>query len=625
MPKQGSLERTLAALRKQYAAKLPAKIDGLDKAYAMLRAGWHPVLFEEFRTEVHKLGGEAGSYGFAAIGEQAKALDKRLLDVKKRGEPLSEADLTATGEVLQRIRQVLEGPSQTAPAPSAPGDTAPAPAKRERLLLPDNDKKLGQYLLLQWYQVEANWKALQWQWDQSTFEQLCEQLRVLLENTAAFQFSQLHEIAQHADKCLRDLRQNEGEPTGFQLANLNRQLQELAQACAPLTDYEYQEQSLARVPQSKTLRLMTDDSNLNNYLLLQVRQVENLWQTLQWNWHSETLLQLQNNLLILLKNCETFELSELEQSFKAFQKVLEQVLAGAKVPGERELGELNRLISKSLHSALVLQQQEDENAGEDAESGHKLIYVVEDDDYLAKYLGLQLEMGSYAVRIFSRLPGLAEAVKQKPPAALIVDIVLAEGDLAGPKAMFQIQKGRARPLPVIFMSARSDIKARIAAAMAHGDAYFTKPLDMDAVLAKLEELTAPSANGKEYQVLIVDNVKGGGAARYAKVLQEAQVRVKLLTDPLRFFDALEKFSPHLVLLNAHLQGVDAVALAGAVRQEGRTLPIVFYGMHFDQTWQVPVQRGIGDDFLGENVPPGQLLATVMSRLKTGCPKGEEKA
>ncbi len=115
---------------------------------------------------------------------------------------------------------------------------------------------------------------------------------------------------------------------------------------------------------------------------------------------------------------------------------------------------------------------------------------------------------------------------------------------------------------------------------------------------------------------------------YAKILREAKIDVKLLNEPGRFLDAMSKLKPNLVLLNAHMNNVSGVELATVARQQKTydDIPIIFYGMRFDQTWQIPVQRGIGDDFLGENIPPGQLLATIMKYLKTkkkSAPKQEE--
>jgi DNA-binding response OmpR family regulator/HPt (histidine-containing phosphotransfer) domain-containing protein len=602
------LEKKLAVLRAEYAARLPENMAILNKNHDMLQAGWHLLLFQDFHRNVHKLAGEGGSYGFPELSKAAKPLDSFLLPIKERATPLSEAELAQIAGFMEKINAAVS-------VASSQETLLPVSSRPNYLYLASNDSRLAQYLILQWRQVEANWKALQWSWEQETFAQLYAQLHVLAENSAAFQFFELHDNTQHTDKCLRELHQLQEAPSGFQLANLNQQLQQLSLLIAPMSEAEYQKRpGSSRLRQGKVLKLVENDGHIKTYFLLQMQEMQNLWQTLQWNWHSETLQQLQEQVTVLDKNSINFGFSELSQCLQALTQALQAF--SIRVPNPAELVQLNRLHDKTQSVAQNLLSQ-DSALAEPEDDGLKHIYVVEDDSYFAKYLSVQLEQAGYAVTLFSRLSGLAETVKRKPPAVLLVDIVLAEGDLAGPKAMFQIQKGRAEPLPVLFMSARTDIKARLAAVRAQGDAYFTKPLDMDALLAKLESLTLKNALPKTQQkVLILDNVKDSQAQNYAKILLDAKLDAKLLSDPLRFLDALEKWQPDVLLINAHLNAANATELATVVRQQKQyaQLAIIFYGMNFEQTWRLPVQRGVVDDVLGQDVPPGQLLATVLTRL-----------
>jgi DNA-binding response OmpR family regulator len=660
-----NLKQALEQLEAQYNAALPDEIASLEKAYKVMRISWNPILFKALHHTVHRLAGEGATYGYEAMGAAAKELDVVLGRIAQGGREPNNEEMNVIGEHLETIKHASRKNAETPPPhspekpkvvpvdqatseapsdaskPSEPPDTSDAPLSPAStpstsestnkapvyLALPEHDKKLGSYLMLQWLQVEANWKALQWAWDQDTFAILANQLQALLENAATFQFMALHDTAQHTDKCIREIRQEGNEPTGFQLANLTQQIQELSLVAVPLGEYEYHNKhALGRMPHARKLRIALHENTVNPYLVLQMQALEDLWQTLQWNWHSESLLQLQDYLSVLQKNCEKFSDPDTVVSVKNFHDVFKTFALTGRVPDEAELAKLNKAIAKIKQAWKRLQADSEQAVTLD--NGKKLIYVVEDDEYFAKYLDVQLEMAGYSVKIFNRLLGLAEAIKNQPPAVLLVDIVLTEGDLAGPRAMFQIQKGRPRPLPVIFMSARSDLRARLAAARAHGDAYLTKPLDIELVLATLEDLTRPPLPEPQYQILLVDNVKNSGMVEYAKILREAKIDVKLLNEPGRFLDAMSKLKPNLVLLNAHMNNVSGVELATVARQQKTydDIPIIFYGMRFDQTWQIPVQRGIGDDFLGENIPPGQLLATIMKYLKTkkkSAPKQEE--
>lgn len=242
------------------------------------------------------------------------------------------------------------------------------------------------------------------------------------------------------------------------------------------------------------------------------------------------------------------------------------------------------------------------------------VFVVEDDPAQAAYLATQLQAEGYEVQVFHSGEGLAEAVKAKPPAALVMDIMLTGTGLAGPQAMFSIQRRRTKPLPVIFVSARSDMAARLAAVRAGGYAYLTKPIALPVLLTKLRSLTTqPDAHVR--RVLIVDD-QGQFAVRCADVLQQAGLRVRVLHDPLHFLKTLDEFQPLLVLLSSRLNGLSGLELAQVMRQQPAyaELPVIFFAEQFDAVLKSAATRGLGEDFIGETTPPELLLTTVNNRI-----------
>ncbi len=63
------VDALLAAARAEYASRLPSKLAALEELAA--RGAW-----DEARRAAHKLRGSAATYGFAAIGDAAAALEK---------------------------------------------------------------------------------------------------------------------------------------------------------------------------------------------------------------------------------------------------------------------------------------------------------------------------------------------------------------------------------------------------------------------------------------------------------------------------------------------------------------------------------------------------------------------
>lgn len=67
-----SVDDLLAAARADFAARLPAKVE--DLLHQASRDGWQGV-----RLGAHKLRGSAATYGFAALGATAAAIEECLL------------------------------------------------------------------------------------------------------------------------------------------------------------------------------------------------------------------------------------------------------------------------------------------------------------------------------------------------------------------------------------------------------------------------------------------------------------------------------------------------------------------------------------------------------------------
>ncbi len=246
----------------------------------------------------------------------------------------------------------------------------------------------------------------------------------------------------------------------------------------------------------------------------------------------------------------------------------------------------------------------------------KLIYLVERDKSLTDELSLQLQQRGYQVRVFHQLKTLPKMVLQSPPLAIIIEVMLNDGgDWTAPKVVLSLQKNRPKPLPVFFISSRVDMTARLVAARANGHAYFDKPLNINALIEKLDQLTA-LAEREAYRILIVDDT-GKYADKYAKILQQVNMRVLILRDPMKILDALPKAQPSLVLINAQLLGLNALELATVIRQQEKSshLPVVFVAQQLENLRQV-AQRGVVDDFLSGFEESEQVVTTVTNCINT---------
>lgn len=122
----------------------------------------------------------------------------------------------------------------------------------------------------------------------------------------------------------------------------------------------------------------------------------------------------------------------------------------------------------------------------------QLIQVIEDDADLALSLGIRLQANGYAVVTSQDSITAVSTARSVNPDLIILDLGLPGGDglvfLSRLRTMMQLAL-----IPVIVLTARgadSEEKALEAGARA----YFQKPADHDALLAKVAELLAQVAS-----------------------------------------------------------------------------------------------------------------------------------
>jgi len=255
------------------------------------------------------------------------------------------------------------------------------------------------------------------------------------------------------------------------------------------------------------------------------------------------------------------------------------------------------------------------NAGIAEKKSGGYILLVEDDVDLAHNLELQLGHLGYEVKVLHDTRLLYATVKDNPPSLIIMDITFPEGNLAGPQAILGLPEAQQGVVPVIFISSRSDIKARLSAVRSGAVAYFTKPLDMGALVDKLDSLTSENSSD-DFKVLIVED-SPSLASFYAMTLQSAGMETAVVYDPLKMLDILSDFTPELILMDMYMPGCSGLELAKIIRQQEAyvSTPIVFLSAETDLDKQLEALQFGADDFLTKPIQPAHLISAVASRVR----------
>ena len=131
------------------------------------------------------------------------------------------------------------------------------------------------------------------------------------------------------------------------------------------------------------------------------------------------------------------------------------------------------------------------------------VLVVEDDAKIASFVVRGLKQAGYAV---DHAPdgetGLALATSTDYDAA-IVDIMLPKLD--GLSLVRRLRAAR-RPIPVLFLSAKSSVDDRVRGLQSGGDDYLTKPFAFSELLARVQALIRRAMQSPEATKLIAGDV-----------------------------------------------------------------------------------------------------------------------
>src|SRR5690606_20768518 len=132
-------------------------------------------------------------------------------------------------------------------------------------------------------------------------------------------------------------------------------------------------------------------------------------------------------------------------------------------------------------------------------------------------------------------------ILRRPPDFIICDILFASEARETPGAIAQLQAQLPAPVPVIFVSTRTDFAAYHAAVRAGAVGYFVKPLDIIRLVECFENYL-DRRRSMPYRVLIIDDDQAL-AEHYKLVLSAGDIRAEVIARPQEIFRVLQDFHP----------------------------------------------------------------------------------
>ncbi|MFZ6657306.1 response regulator [Undibacterium sp. TJN19] len=240
---------------------------------------------------------------------------------------------------------------------------------------------------------------------------------------------------------------------------------------------------------------------------------------------------------------------------------------------------------------------------------HHLVYLYFSDEEAGQQLATALAAYHYEAIQFHEPEELLSAIQVRAPHALLMDI----DSEAGKRARLRLGNRLISSFPVIYISSQDDFTQRLAAVREGAEGYFLKPLDVEALSAKIDEKIARN-EVLAYRILVVDDDEML-AAYYEAILSSAGMHVISINNPGEILDTLKKFKPELILTDLNMPVCSGLEMAQIIRQNNRYLdvPIVFLSTETEKQ-MTAIQTG-ADDFLSKPIDPETLISVIASRAE----------
>lgn len=334
--------------------------------------------------------------------------------------------------------------------------------------------------------------------------------------------------------------------------------------------------------------------------------------------NQDLIRQLHRLVHTLTGSAGTFQMSALSAKARELEIVLKTIVSQQDVIDP----EMQSQVTFMLHEMVEASHEVDDldlhntiHEELDSPEANNRVLIVEDDTRLMDLLKFQFESFGYMVTSLDSYTQVAQMVEEFQPGLIICDITFPDNSLGGIEAIRSLHDQLGDSIPVIFISSRQDMEARLEAVRAGGVAYYNKPLNVPLLIDKAHSFTTIESQVPPQVLIVDDDVALTNFMQY--VLQEAGMDVFVVNDPLEAMDMLAEHVPDLILMDFHMPGCNGVELARVIRQTPNYvgIPILFLSTDTDEKIQFEAMIEGGDDFLNKPIQTDVLSSIVRAKAK----------
>ncbi|MFZ1643748.1 MAG: EAL domain-containing protein [Candidatus Contendobacter sp.] len=313
--------------------------------------------------------------------------------------------------------------------------------------------------------------------------------------------------------------------------------------------------SQAEGADSQSLRLV-------NHLKL----IEDLWQKLYYvKWNPKSFAMLGRLMQDMVRNTQERSDDRLRNLIAQLEQHVKSCVASGGIPSEPDRQRLTALID-ALRNVLTAgggPGASDEPRTRPLLSPLPEILVIAPDENPP--LVAKLEDSGYRIRHIANLAEAEQRLQERRPGAIIVDVDFPGGPEPAMTLIATLRAEAGLQAPVLFLTERNDMSARLEAVRAGGTAYFRKPFENDELLGVLRELLLPQTSQGYFRVLIVSD-QPAEAWEIAGALEEQGMTPQVVIQPLQVLQDIHRFRPDLVLIDLDIKEIKGSELALVIAQ-----------------------------------------------------------
>ncbi|MCP5163070.1 MAG: response regulator [Hahellaceae bacterium] len=360
-------------------------------------------------------------------------------------------------------------------------------------------------------------------------------------------------------------------------------------------------------------------------LISRLAWMEEIWLKLcNVSWSAEHFERLQNEAHMLAGTGSNFGYNKLTEIARELDLKTRALIEHNRVPDAKEKAEISELIEQLVQSRFEQATKEaeqeitfSETTATVSDNQRKLnlkVLIVDDDHFQLQLMAEICERFGCTVTIIDRLDALAAAIVKDMPDVILLDVVFPDSGVGGIDAARQVQKDIGFTIPVIFMSSRNDLNARMKAMQAGGVGYITKPIDPNALLTQLELVQGTqTARGK---ILLLDDDQAFSGF-LSNVLLKHGFEVISSCEPQKIIANIEKHHPDLILLDLNMPKIRGDFIFELLKQDVKylRLPVLFISSDTSSETQQRLLTMGASGFISKPVREEELLPSLQSALK----------